>query len=191
MVNKTGLSILISIILTIILVSVVNVGTSLFLTEPKYSDYCNYNKFPHNLENITQEICEGNEGVWHETSYCNNEKCVDLVSDGNCDFYEKCQQDYDTASKPYNQKRFYIFAGIGFILLLVGLFALESLIQITGLSTGGILVFEGIVQNWQNKTIVFIALLGILVIFGILARRVINKTHSPKKNSKKTSKKKA
>jgi len=64
---------------------------------------------------------------------------------------------------------------IEFLLLLIGLFALENLIQITGLATGGILVFEGIVQNWQNKSIVFIALIAILVIFGILAWRVINK----------------
>lgn len=77
--------------------------------------------------------------------------------------------------KPYNQYRYYIFAGIGFILLLVSLFAKENIIQLTGLAAGGILVAEGIVINLQNKGIVFFSLLAILVIFGVVAWRVINK----------------
>ena len=59
------------------------------------------------------------------------------------------------------------------ILLILGLFLVEPLLQITGLSSGGILVMQGIVVNSQNKLIVFISLLCILVIFGIIAYRVV------------------
>ena len=88
---------------------------------------------------------------------------------------DECWEEYDAAREPYNQKRFYIFAGIGFALLIFGLFIKEMLLQITGLASGGILVFEGIVSNLQDKLIVFISLLAILVIFGVLAYRIIKK----------------
>ncbi len=179
MVNKLALSILISIILTIIIVSTVNVGTSLFLNEPEYTDYCNMSKsIPLEIENLTMQICEENNGTWTPQ----NIQCIKTpCPQGYCDFYQKCQEKYENALKPYNQYRFYIFAGIGFLLLIIGLFAIENLIQITGLATGGILVFEGIIMNLQNKLIVFLALIAILVIFGILAWRVINKVEKKKK----------
>jgi len=184
MVNKLALSILISIILTVIIVSTVNVGTSLFLKEPEYDKFCNYTKtIPlETYDNITKDVCEQHNGTWTPQ----NVQCIKApCPQGYCDFYQKCSQAYSDAQKPYNQYRFYIFAGLGFILLLVGLFAVENLIVITGLATGGILVFEGIVQNWQNKMIVFIALIAILIIFGILAWRVINKVDKEPSKRKK------
>ena len=150
--NKTALTILISIVLTIILVSTVNVGTSLFLDEPDYNDYCDDERIVPLNPNATAEEKE---------SY--NEE------------YSECRAEWDTERESYNQLRYYISATIGFILLLVGLFHKENLIQITGLATGGILVFEGIVINLQNKLIVFISLLAMLVIFGILGYRVVKK----------------
>ena len=86
-----------------------------------------------------------------------------------------CYKEHHEAKRPYNQYRYYIFAGVGFILLLIGLFAKENMIQLTGLAAGGILVAEGIVINLENKIIVFFSLLGILVIFGVVAGRVIKK----------------
>jgi hypothetical protein len=160
--NKTGLTILISIILTIILVSTVNVGISLFLGEVEYSDFCDYSRpFPMK-ENVTQLDCEELNGTWYEEGKY-------------CDFYAKCNQEYESAMRPYNQYRFYVLAFIGFALLLTGLFMKELMIQITGLATGGILVFQGIILNLQEKGIVFVSLLAILIIFGVLAWRVINK----------------
>lgn len=174
MANKLALSILISIILTAIIVSLMNVGTSLFLKEPEYDKYCNYSKtIPlETYDNITKDVCEANNGTWTPQ----NVQCIKApCPQGYCDFYAKCSQAYSEAQKPYNQQRFYIFAGLGFLLLLIGLFAIENLIQITGLATGGILVLEGIVFNIQNKLAVFLTLLGILVIFGILAWRVVQR----------------
>lgn len=184
MANKLALSIIISIILTIILVSTVNVGTSLFLKEPAYEKYCDYTKSSpiETYDNITKELCESNNGTWTPQ----NIQCVkDPCPQGYCDFYQKCSQAYSEALKPYNQSKFYIFAGIGFILLLVGLFVRENLVQLTGLTTGGILVFEGIVTNLENKGVVFVSLLLILAIFGVLAYRVINKPSEKNSNKKR------
>jgi hypothetical protein len=158
--DKNGITILISIILTIILVSTVNVGITLFLGELEYNDFCDYSKPSLQKENLTQNDCERENGTWYyEGNYC--------------DFYTRCHEQYNEAMKPMNQNRFYILAILGFGLLLFGLFTKELLIQITGLSTGGILVFQGIVLNLHDKLVVFIALLAILIIFGILALRVI------------------
>jgi len=147
--NKTVLTVLISIILTIIIVSIVNVGTSLFLEEPEYSDYCD--------EIRKAALVEGNESL------------------GVIEIDDSCREDYDAAREPYNQKRFYVFAGIGFVLLIAGLYVKENLLQVTGLASGGILVFEGIVENLQDKFVVFISLIAILVIFGIVAYRIVKK----------------
>lgn len=176
MVNKLALSIIISIILTGIIISIVNVGSSLFLKEPQYENFCDYSgkdiPYLESYGNVTKEICEVYNGTWVLPKVqCLNEPCPT----GYCDFYQKCYEEMEAYQKVYNQKRFYLFAGIGFLLLIIGLFAIENLIQITGLATGGILVIEGIIMNLQNKMIVFVSLLAILIIFGVLAWRVIHK----------------
>ncbi len=174
MANRLALTIIVSIILTAIIISLVNVGTALFLPSPEWEDYCGMIIEPQLSQNqvITQELCESSNGTWTEQDIkCTTAPCPQ----GYCDFYTNCQKGYEAAMKPYNQIRYYIFAGIGFILLLVGLFALENMIQLTGLATGGILVVQGIVMNFQNKTIVFISLIAILIIFGVIAWRIIRK----------------
>ncbi len=127
----------------------VNVGTSLFLNEPEWDEFCG---------NVSTPSMEKNQTI-PEGEYM---KAMD-----------DCSRNFEKSMEPYNQKRFYIFAIIGFILLIAGLFLHELLLQITGLASGGILVFEGIVTNLQDKLIVFVSLLAILVIFGILAYRII------------------
>lgn len=151
--NKTALTIIVSVILTIILVSLINVGTSIILKEPKYEDYCSIDFYRYESINMTkEEIAQANQGS------------------------ERCSKKYDEEMKEYNQYKYYIFASIGFILLLVGLFSKEMMIQLVGLGAGGILMVEGIVINLENKIIVFFSLLAILIIFGIVAWKVINKT---------------
>lgn len=145
MVSKLGLTILASIVLTIIIIALVNVGTSIFIVEPKYEDYCK----PVAVESKT-----------------------DIENQA---YYDTCNTAYQDAMKPYNQMRFYIFAPIGFILLLAGLLVSDNLIRITGLATGAILVMEGVATNFQDKNAVFITLFVILVVFGILAWRMIKK----------------
>ncbi len=146
MTNKMVLTVIVSIILTVILISLVNVGTSIVLEKPQYSNYCPDSGYvPINKTNAQK-----------------------IDSD-----YKLCNKKYMEAMKPYNQERYYIFAGIGFILLLIGLFVKDGIFNLTGLASGGILVAEGIVINLENKIIVFFSLLAILVIFGIIAGRVI------------------
>ncbi|MBD3252231.1 hypothetical protein GF386_00690 [Candidatus Pacearchaeota archaeon] len=174
-INKLALTIIVSVILTIILVSLVNVGISIFYDSPEYNDFCGeVRPSPVMKENETI-VCA------QDVKECPDGTTVSRDPARNCEFppckseFQTCQEEYDKARESYNQVRFYILAVIGFALLLVGLFSPELLFQITGLATGGILVTEGIVTNFENKVVVFISLLLILVIFGIVAWRVINK----------------
>ena len=152
MANKTVLTVIVSVILTVIVISLVNVGTGIVLDEPEYNDYCGEADLRYAPANQTKA------------------DSVKLNED-----YQKCNNDFREAQEPYNQYRYYILAGIGFALLLVGLFIKENLVQLTGLAAGGILVAEGIVINLESKVIVFFSLLAILIIFGIVAVRVIRK----------------
>ncbi len=151
MTNKLALTIIVSIILTIIIVSITNVGTSLFLDEPEYEDYCG----------ASMEKMRLSPGTTEEERIAFDQE------------QEKCSGEYRDAMKPYNQIRYYIFAGLGFVILLIGLFTKENMIQFTGLASGGILVTQGVVINLQNKLVVFLSLLAILGIFGILALRIV------------------
>ena len=173
--NKIALSILVSIILTIIFVSLVNVGFSIFLEQPEYSDYC------ASCRPLYKGEYDIPQGCPEDTKTCSDGTMVARQPHLNCEFpqcpeeYKECNDDWEKANDEFNQIRFYVFAIIGFALLLTGLFSKEILIQITGLATGGILVFEGIVTNFQNKIVTFTALLLILIVFGILAYRIVNR----------------
>ena len=176
MVQKTALTIIVSIILTIIIISLVNVGLSIFLKSPDYTEFCgDYRTSPILKENQSL-VCTA------DTKTCSDGSILSRDSKMNCEFppcssdFDTCQKEYDAAQNDYNQKRYYVFALIGFILLLVGLFTAELMFQLTGLATGAILVTEGIVTNFQNKIITFISLILILVIFGFVARKIIKKS---------------
>lgn len=175
-INKLVLTIIVSIILTIILTSLVNLGLSIFLEDPKYEEFCGY----IDAEPITQN---GTVVCAEDTKECSNGITRTLSREPTlgCEFppcsdkFKTCQEEFKAAQKPYNQIKYYILAGIGFILLLIGLFSPEMMVQLTGLATGGILVTEGIVINFENKVVVFISLLIILAIFGIIAWKVIKR----------------
>ena len=174
MVNKIVLTIIASIILTILIVSLVNVGLSIFLNNPKYEDFCGYINSGPVIQNNTI-LCS------QDTKNCPDGRTLSRDTKLGCEFpscsdkFRTCQEEYNESLKPYNQIRYYVLAIIGFILLMTGLFTKKNTIQLTGLATGGILITEGIVINFQNKIIVFISLILILIIFGIIAYRIIEK----------------
>ena len=174
MANRLALTIIVSIILSIILISLVNVGASIILERPEYDDFC-FNK----ATPLTQEKCEEINGTWVEEETERGEEVMTKIGFSRCELdYTECMEEYKKVAGENNQLRYYLFAGIGFILLLVGLFSVEDMFQITGLATGAILVTQGIVTNLENKYVVFFSLLGILVVFGVVAWKIISKNKS-------------
>lgn len=171
--KKNALIIIISIILTVFLVLTINVGLSIFLEDPSYNQYCNVVK-PGTRDLPAEFDCT--QLVLNERNQC----CIDNgyggynESTSEC-YTNNCYEQYEESYAEYNQIRFYVFAGLGLVFLLIGLFAINGIVQWTGLATGGILVGQGIVSNWENKVIVFILLVLIVIIFGGVAWRVVRK----------------
>ena len=99
-------------------------------------------------------------------SYCTPE----IVSKENIDYYPKqCDLDYQEAMKLYNQNIFWVLAPIGFILVLLGIFYSNLLINLTGIFGGSFLVIESIIRNLSNKITAFITLGLIILLIGYLA----------------------
>lgn len=145
-------TILISIILAIVLVSIANVGMTLFFNEPRYDDFCtNSDGTPLNRT---------------ETKPFFDPDAAPITCD---------QAAYDAALKSFNQYRFYIFGGIGLVLVLLGLFIPVSLIQWSLIPSGGVLIAQAIVMNFANKLAVFISLIVILLIIAFGAYRALRR----------------
>jgi len=176
-ISKLGLTIIVAIILTVIIVALVNIGLSIFIEDPEYDDFCGKHRpIPTLLEEDKSElVCAEDAKVCDDGTTLTRDPKMGCEFPSCSEEFEDCQDEWENARDNFNQKRFYFFAGIGFILLLAGLYFKENLFQITGLASGGILVFEGIVTNFQNQIMVFSTLIIILVVFGIIARRVIKK----------------
>jgi hypothetical protein len=162
MINNKTFSIIISIILTALIISVINVGVNLVLNQPEYNDFCNISSSIDN-SNITQEFCEKNDGIWYSNYSKNNENY--------CDFYTNCSKFYNDELDSYHIKQFYIFIALGFIFLILGIFINDNLIQLTGLLSGGVLIIQSVTLTSSDKFSIFIILLGVLISVGVFAWR--------------------
>lgn len=176
--NNIIITIFASIILVALIISIVNIGLSLFYEAPEWDDFCGgYRARPlEKSVDINEEIvCPA------IVRTCDDGTTLAPDPERNCEFpscssdFDTCQDEYENARDNYNQIRFYVFAALGFLLLIFGLYSKEFLMQWPSLASGGILIIEGVVVNFENKITVFISLILILVVFGYLARKIINK----------------
>lgn len=83
-----------------------------------------------------------------------------VTSFKSCDM---CGKNFEDAFKAYNRKTFFIFAIIGFALIIYGLFASSLLMQIVSLPSGAFLVIEAATKNFDDKLFVIITF-GLLII---------------------------
>lgn len=67
-----------------------------------------------------------------------------------------CDKDFGDVMKAYNRNAFFIFAAIGFVLIVAGLFFKPLLIQIAALPAGAVLVIEAAMRNFDSKLMVII-----------------------------------
>jgi len=165
---------LVTLILTVVIVSIVNVGMSLFYERPEYSDFCGEIKFLDIIED--REQCESIGGKWDPESVRPvGIRDGETMTLGYCDRDFTCRQEYEEEEKAYNQVRFYVFVSIGLVLALIGLFVTIPLVQYISLLSGLILIGEGIVFNFQNKIAVFITLIVVLILIIFAVWKVFTK----------------
>lgn len=78
-----------------------------------------------------------------------------------------CAIEFEDATQIYNRNTFFVYAIIGFALIVFGLFVSPLLVQIATLPAGAFLVIEAAVKNFDNKLYVIItfALLIIAAVY--------------------------
>ncbi|MEI6849889.1 MAG: hypothetical protein WCK29_02540, partial [archaeon] len=86
----------------------------------------------------------------------------------NCDM---CAKNLENDTNTYNRISFFIFAVIGFVLIVIGLFVTPLLVQLILLPAGAILVIEAAIRNFDDKLAVIIVLALLVVGAVFLALR--------------------
>jgi len=116
--------------------------------------------------------CTFSTALQKETEQCTQENGMPVYDydDKGCTVALKecnlCNKEFEDAMKSYNRSTFFIYAAIGFALLVVGLFIGVLLIQIITLPAGAFLVIEAAVKNFDDKLYVIITF-SLLIIAAI------------------------
>lgn len=163
-----ALTILLGVFIAVMVVSLFNLVVEYAYESPKYEDYCKgiESMGPYPVKyGVSNEVC-GNctfsPSLQQQTDECYEEMGIPVydydskgctVSIKECNF---CTKQFEAAMKEYNWDTFFVFAAIGFALIVAGLFIPILLIQIITLPAGAFLVIEAAVKNFDNKLLVII-----------------------------------
>jgi hypothetical protein len=162
-----ALTIILGVFIAIMVVTLFNLIVTYIYDEPKYEDFCKgvESMGPYPVKYGAAEGC-GNctfsKALQEETDKCtqdmgipiydyDNKGCTSEIKECNM-----CQKEHSDAVKSYNRQTFFIYAAIGFALIVFGLFIGILLIQIIALPAGAFLVIEAAVKNFDDKLYVII-----------------------------------
>ena len=163
--RKLALNIIVGVFISIMVITLVNLIVSYTYASPEYNNYCNQSVYSYPKPYTMPQVnCTFNKTLDDQANQC--------ISDGGNPIYnyndngcstglqkcDLCQKQFDEATKSYNRNSFFIFALIGFILIVAGLFASTLLLQIISLPAGAILVIEAAIKNFNDKLAVIIVL---------------------------------
>ena len=159
-------TIILSIVIAIVLCAFVIYLIQAIKPAPKYEDYCDINV--KSAEVVDKNFCESEGGKWMPQ----NMECVKApCPQGYCDFYYKCQKQFNSVDEKYKLVVFIVAVISGLIAVAFGIIlALPSVSS--GLMLGGVfLTFYGTVVYWTYlsrwlKVIILGATLAILIWLG-------------------------
>jgi hypothetical protein len=169
-----ALTIILGIFISIMTITLFNLIVSYAYEPPVYENFCKNTFYPEQPINIGNSCnCTFSKELQDSQQQCINNGGIPIYNytDYGCESTLKecnyCNKDFDNATKDYNQKTFFIFAIIGFLLIVAGLFINILLIQIITLPAGAFLVIEAALKNFNNKLFVIIvfALLIIAAVY--------------------------
>ncbi|MCL5018274.1 MAG: hypothetical protein M1416_00700 [Candidatus Pacearchaeota archaeon] len=165
--RNLALTIIIGVFIAIMIITLFNLVVTYFYEEPQYDDFCKnigIEPYPIKYGTSTSQClnCTFSPSLQAQVEQCmqeggmsvynyNDEGCT--VSLKMCDF---CAKDFDNAVKTYNRNTFFIYAAIGFAMIVAGLFIGILLIQIIALPAGAFLVIEAAVKNFDDKLYIII-----------------------------------
>lgn len=163
-----AMTILLGVFIAIMVITLFNLVVEYIYEPPKYEDYCKgiegTGAYPVKY-GVSNEVC-GNctftKALQEATDKCYQERGIPVYdyNDKGCTIAMKecnmCSKAFEDTMKSYNRSTFFIFAVIGFALIVVGLFINILLIQIITLPAGAVLVIEAAMKNFDDKLYVII-----------------------------------
>ncbi len=174
-----ALTIILGVFIAIMIVTLFNLTVTYFYEPPKYEEFCKgvegIGSYPikYGMGGGGCGNCSFSEELQKQTEDCYKEKGIpvyDYGSDGctiaikECNF---CSKNLEDATKTYNRNTFFVYAAIGFALVVAGLFISILLIQIISLPAGAFLVIEAAVKNFDDKLYIIITF-SLLIIAAVL-----------------------
>ena len=170
-----ALTIILGVFIAVMVIVLFNLIVSYVYEAPKYEDYCKniYTQpYPIKYGDSTCQNCSYSKPLQEEVDKCTSERgnpvyeyddkgCTTALKQ--CDY---CNKNFDDSLKTYNRNTFFVFALIGFVLIVVCLFMPALLLQLVLLPAGAVLVIEAAVKNFSDKLSVII-ILALLVVAAI------------------------
>ena len=177
-----ALTILLGIFIAVMVVVLFNLIVSYAYESPKYEDVCkniNSGPYPVKYGGGTEQCgnCTFSKILQEQTDSCvqsggmaiydyDNKGCTSSLKECNM-----CNQQFNDATAKYNKNTFFIFAFIGFILIIAGLYTSPLLVQISTLPAGASLVIEAAIKNFNDKLLIIIVLTLLIIAAIVLALR--------------------
>ena len=173
--RKLALTILLGIFISIMLITLFNLTVTYFYEMPQYDDFCKniYENYPMKYTNGQCLNCTFSKELQEASVSCGQEGGISVYEydEKGCEISLKecnlCNKEFEDANKIYNRNTFFIYAAIGFALIVAGLFISILLIQLITLPAGAFLVIEAAVKNFDDKLYIIItfALLIIAAVY--------------------------
>ncbi len=170
--RRLALTIILGVFIAIMVITLFNLIVTYIYEEPRYEDFCKnifggsypvkYGVGPEQCAN-----CTFSRALQEETDKCTQENGIPVYeyNEKGCTVSLKecslCNKDSENAMKLYNRNTFFVYAVIGFILVVLGLFIHILLIQLITLPAGAFLVIEAAVKNFDDK-------LYVIIVFSLL-----------------------
>ena len=163
-----ALTILLGVFIAIMVVSLFNLIVEYAYESPKYEDYCkgveSMGAYPvkYGVGNEVCGNCTFSPALQQATEQCYVDRGIPVYNydDKGCTASlkecNKCVGSFEDDIKAYNRSTFFVFALIGFALIVAGLFVHILLIQIITMPAGAFLVIEAAVKNFDDKLLVII-----------------------------------
>jgi len=165
--RNLALTIIIGVFIAIMIITLFNLVVTYFYEEPQYDEFCKnlgIESYPikYGMSNSQCANCTFSQEIQEETDACIYERCIPVYNynDEGCTIGIKecncCSSVFEYAVKSYNRNTFFIYAAIGFAMIVAGLFISILLIQIIALPAGAFLVIEAAVKNFDDKLYIII-----------------------------------
>lgn len=177
-----ALTIILGVFIAVMVIVLFNLIVSYVYEPPRYENYCNESNFgsypvKYGASNEMCGNCTFSKALQLETEKCYSERgtpvydyddkgCTSVLRE--CDM---CSKNLDNDMKSYNRTTFFVYALIGFVLIIFGLYVAPLLVQIVALPAGAVLVIQAAMENFDDKLLVIITFALLIIAAIVLAVR--------------------